>query len=121
YLCEASEYDGIFMVAQVSSAQPTARNPVPITGSTSRIEVDLALSVEAPRINGVVKCSLNVLLNNANVASDTAEISSRDLLSASGLRFHIVPVGLVNDRENDNGGGDEVHVQIAWLGGTSVG
>ncbi|KAF4663142.1 hypothetical protein FOL47_005888 [Perkinsus chesapeaki] len=120
YLCEPSDYGGIFFISRVSSACPSSNDTFSVTGSSSRIEVDLALDVEAPRISGSVSCTLHVMLNNAEVASDKVEISSRNLLSGPGLRFHIVPLGLVTGRYAESGQDDEIDVQIAWLGGSSA-
>ena len=106
YLVGASSFLGIYKLNFVTSAMEQAERSIFMTGSGTRLEFDLNVSLAPERMNGVVDGMVGIYVNNTCIGEESFQLSG-DTLRNHGCRLMIMPMGLQAH--------EEIDVKLTWI------
>jgi len=108
YQVQASDFLGIYELRCMTSVSAKPEKPVFLTGSGTKVDFDLDLTVDMKLVNGVIGCRFSIIANSITLTMDEIQVSNK-CMQDGGLRFQIVPMGLDHKEQMD--------IRITWIMG----
>ncbi|CAD7958496.1 unnamed protein product [Amoebophrya sp. A120] len=108
YQVQASDFLGIYELRCMTSVSAKPEKPVFLTGSGTKVDFDLDLTVDMKLVNGVIGCKFQIMANSVSLTMDEIQVSNK-CMQDGGLRFQIVPMGLDHKEQMD--------IRITWIMG----